>query len=56
MMGIWSVGMGAHRPARWRRGLFAQVGQAPIKTHAETYVVMGWLYKEQPHLTVTTAI
>jgi hypothetical protein len=56
MMGIWSVGTGAHRRARWRRGSFVQVDQAPIKTHAETYVEMGWLYKELPLLTVTMAI
>jgi hypothetical protein len=41
-MGIWSVGTGAHRRARWRRGSFALVDRAPIKTHAETYVEMDW--------------
>jgi hypothetical protein len=56
MMGIWPVGTGAHRRVRWRRGSFAQVDQAPIKTHAETYVEMGWLYKESRLLTATTAI
>jgi hypothetical protein len=56
MMGIWAVGTGAHRHARWRRSSVAQVGRAPIKTHAETYVEMGWFYKESPLLTVTMAI
>ena len=56
MMGTWSVETGAHRRVRWRRGSFAQVEQAPIKTHVETYVEMAWLYKEQALLTVTTAI
>jgi hypothetical protein len=56
MMGIWSVGTGAHRRARWRRGSFAQVDRAQTETLAETYVVMGWLYKEPPLLTVMMAI
>jgi hypothetical protein len=48
--------MDAHRLARWRKGLCAQVDLAPIGTHAETYAEMDWLYKEVPLLTVTTAI
>jgi hypothetical protein len=56
MMGTWSVGTGAHRRAKSRRGSFAQVDRASIKTHAETYVEMDLLFKEAPLLTATTAI
>lgn len=55
MMGICCVGTDAHRRAKWRRGLCVQVGQAPIRIYAETYVEMDSLYKESPLHTATTA-